>query len=232
MKMTPRPLTLATIALALAAWSLSIATTRSQGRAPTGLAVEYVSGMETVGGEALIFQHRPDFTADALDSAGIPYRAETSSLVYSTREIRDLLVVLSDPDIQRASARIAQSVIPDDLAPRPKGRHLAMPCGRRSSKEPFDGKLSGTVTGGRTPLDVDVVLSRQGDKVTGSYSFGVGFARLDGSVQGPTLKYRWSLAPENGEGQLTLQGDEYRGTWGSGSSSDSWRFPSWRAPGP
>ena len=28
---------------------------------------------------------------DALDAAGIPYRAETSSLVYSTREVRDLL---------------------------------------------------------------------------------------------------------------------------------------------
>ena len=35
---------------------------------------------------------------DALDAAGIPYRAETSSLVYGTREIRDLLVVLQAVD--------------------------------------------------------------------------------------------------------------------------------------
>jgi ATP-dependent exoDNAse (exonuclease V) beta subunit len=35
---------------------------------------------------------------DALDLAGIPYRAETSSLVYSTREIRDLLLVLRAVD--------------------------------------------------------------------------------------------------------------------------------------
>jgi ATP-dependent exoDNAse (exonuclease V) beta subunit len=35
---------------------------------------------------------------DALTAAGIPYRAETSSLVYSTREIRDLLVVLQAVD--------------------------------------------------------------------------------------------------------------------------------------
>ncbi len=35
---------------------------------------------------------------DALDAAGIPYRAETSSLVYSTREIRDLLMVLQAVD--------------------------------------------------------------------------------------------------------------------------------------
>jgi ATP-dependent exoDNAse (exonuclease V) beta subunit len=35
---------------------------------------------------------------DALDAAGIPYRAETSSLVYSTREVRDLLVALRAVD--------------------------------------------------------------------------------------------------------------------------------------
>jgi ATP-dependent exoDNAse (exonuclease V) beta subunit len=35
---------------------------------------------------------------DALDKIGVPYRAETSSLVYGTREIRDLLAVLSAID--------------------------------------------------------------------------------------------------------------------------------------
>ena len=35
---------------------------------------------------------------DALDAVGIPYRAETSSLVYGTREIRDLLLVLQAVD--------------------------------------------------------------------------------------------------------------------------------------
>ena len=35
---------------------------------------------------------------DALDAAGIPYRAETSSLVYGTREIRDVLLVLQSVD--------------------------------------------------------------------------------------------------------------------------------------
>lgn len=35
---------------------------------------------------------------DALDTVGVPYRAETSSLVYGTREIRDLLAVLAAVD--------------------------------------------------------------------------------------------------------------------------------------
>ncbi len=51
---------------------------------------------------------------DALDHAGIPYRAETSSLVYGTREIRDLLVVLQavdDPTDELALVRALRSPI-------------------------------------------------------------------------------------------------------------------------
>ena len=38
------------------------------------------------------------FLERALDDAGVPYRAETSSLVYSTREVRDLLMTLRAVD--------------------------------------------------------------------------------------------------------------------------------------
>ncbi|HEY5013092.1 MAG TPA: 3'-5' exonuclease, partial [Acidimicrobiia bacterium] len=38
------------------------------------------------------------FLQDALDAAGIPYRAESSSLVYATRAVRDLLMVLRAVD--------------------------------------------------------------------------------------------------------------------------------------
>ena len=56
----------------------------------------------------------------------------TVTILAISLEVSQLALQLGDPDIQRASARIAQSVIPDDLAPRPKGRHLAMPCGWRA----------------------------------------------------------------------------------------------------
>jgi hypothetical protein len=55
--------------------------------------------------------------------------------------------------------------------------------------------------------------------VTGSYSFGVGFARLEGTVEGSTLNYRWRLASDSGVGRITLKDGEYRGTWGSVASS-------------
>jgi hypothetical protein len=135
-------------------------------------------------------------------------------------EVSQLALLLGDPAVQRGFALIGRTVRPDDLAPRPKDRHLAAPCGSRASTgQPFDGKLTGTLTGGRTALDVDVVLSRNGDGVTGSYSFGVGFARLEGTIQGSTLNYRWRLASEIGAGRITLQGGQYRGIWGNEASS-------------
>ena len=51
---------------------------------------------------------------DALDAAGIPYRAETSSLVYGTPEIRNLLLVLQcidDPTDELALASALRSPI-------------------------------------------------------------------------------------------------------------------------
>ncbi len=60
---------------------------------------------------------------DALDSAGIPYRAESSSLVYSTREVRDVLSALqavADPTDELALVAALRSPLygcgDDDLA--------------------------------------------------------------------------------------------------------------------
>src|SRR5262249_41001041 len=55
MMMTHRSLTLAaTTALALLGWSSAVTTARPQGQAPIGRSVEYVNGLETVGGEVLV----------------------------------------------------------------------------------------------------------------------------------------------------------------------------------
>jgi hypothetical protein len=76
-------------------------------------------------------------------------------------ELSQFALLLGDPDIQRLSARIDRTVRPDDLAPRPRGRHLAAPCGTSASGQPFDGRLTGMVTVGTTPFDVDVVVEKR-----------------------------------------------------------------------
>ncbi|MCE2512446.1 MAG: PD-(D/E)XK nuclease family protein [Acidimicrobiia bacterium] len=71
---------------------------------------------------------------DALDAAGIPYRAESSSLVYSTREVRDVLSALQavvDPTDELALVAALRSPLygcgDDDLA------HWRLACRGRFS---------------------------------------------------------------------------------------------------
>ena len=71
---------------------------------------------------------------DALEAAAIPYRAEASSLVYNTREVRDVLVALqavADPTDQLALVAALRSSLygcgDDDLA------HWRLGCGGRFS---------------------------------------------------------------------------------------------------
>ena len=50
------------------------------------------------------------FLEDALEEAGIPYRAESSSLVYATRAVRDLLMVLRAVDDPTDSLRVVSAL--------------------------------------------------------------------------------------------------------------------------
>jgi hypothetical protein len=135
-------------------------------------------------------------------------------------QVADIATRLADPEVQGLSSRIGQSVEPQHLGPRPNGRHLAAPCNARPpSGEPFDGTLHGRMTVGPTDFDADTFLVRDGDTVTGSYSFGAGFGRIEGTVSGSTLDYRWSLASDSGAATVTFDGGTYRGTWGAGASA-------------
>jgi hypothetical protein len=133
-------------------------------------------------------------------------------------EISQFAWLLGDPDVQRLAAGIGRTASPDDLAPRRPGRHLAPPCGSELSGGDFTGLLHGQISDGTTPLDVDVILRRTGDAITGAYSFGAGFGRLEGSVAGATLAYRWTMGADGGGGRLTLKNGGYEGTWGFGPS--------------
>jgi len=130
-------------------------------------------------------------------------------------EISRFAHLLADPGVQALSSRVGRTARPEDLAPRPLGRFLAAPCREAPADMDFGGVLHGQITGGTTSFDVDVVLDRRGDAVTGSYSFGSGFGRLEGEVDGATLHYRWTLAPDEGTGTIMLGDDgAYQGSWG------------------
>ena len=159
-------------------------------------------------------------------TTGGPAKAVAISL-----ELSQFALLLADPGIQQLSAKFGETVTPEDLGPRARGRNLAAPCGQpASSGVPFAGTLHGQVTGGSTALDLDVVLKRDGDRVTGSYSYGGGFGRIDGVVAGDTLNYRWTLPPDSGAATLTLKDGVYRGTWGLGAQRQVVPAPSSSSP--
>lgn len=135
-------------------------------------------------------------------------------------QVSQFALLLSDQGIQRLSAQIGRTTELVDLAPRQKGHNLAPPCGSRPPNGlPFDGSFHGTATIGTTAFDVDVFLTQDGDHVSGIYSFGAGFARIeDGRVVGDRVTYRWSLPPDSGQGVINLEGGTYNGAWGVGQT--------------
>ncbi len=134
-------------------------------------------------------------------------------------EISRLGFLLADPAVQQFSVRIGQTVSPVDLSPRPKGHNLSAPCnGRAPSGLAYDGTLRGKFVGGRTEFNVDMVLTQNGEAVSGSFSYGNGVGRISGTVKDAQLAYRWILGNESGVGVITARDNAYRGTWGYGTS--------------
>ncbi len=134
------------------------------------------------------------------------------------RDIRLLADFLGNLDLQRLIARIGATVRPEDLGPRRPGRHLARHCRAPAPTGlPFDGAFHGSVRLGGTAFNVDLVLHQAADgQVRGGYSFGAGFARLDGIAHGDALTLEWHLPPDHGRGRATARAGVLAGSWGDG----------------
>lgn len=159
--------------------------------------------------------------AGQLAASGRGFVGDSRAIALNTAlEISRLALLLADVDVQHLSSRIGKTVEPTDLAPRRRGQHLAAPCHAPASTGlPFDGTFRGRLQVGDTSLDLDAVLAQRDDRVTGSYSFGAGFARLDGSVSDAELAYNWTLPPDKGHGLAALHDGIIAGTWGIGTAN-------------
>jgi hypothetical protein len=70
----------------------------------------------------------------------------------------------------------------------------------------------------REPRPIEFDLIRQGDRVHGRYSFGVGPGKIAGRVVGQELHVEWEWAGNSGRGLLVGRdgdGDSVTGTWGN-----------------
>src|SRR5262245_269848 len=138
------------------------------------------------------------WTADAIDKQVVP--------------------VLADPDQQRLMAMRGRSMTLSGLAPRRPGETMAATAAPSGPSRPFQGTYDGEMHDGTAALPTRAALVRQGDRVTGQYSYGAGQGEINGLVQGDTLTFNWKSGERNGRGVLRSSNDGTRieGTWGYG----------------
>lgn len=152
---------------------------------------------------------------------GVELGAGTQRSTYDLAEqIQRLAHILGQPDQQAFHARIGATVTRVDLAPRRPGQRYAAPCGSKPATDvPFSGYFQGKITDGSSALDVSGSLSREGARVTGRYSYGKGFTRLDGIVSGQTLDFSWEQHPYRGRGIATWQAGAITASIGNGNET-------------
>jgi hypothetical protein len=127
--------------------------------------------------------------------------------------------VLADPDQQRLMAIRGRSMTLAGLAPRRPGETMAAPMTSGARAAPFHGVFDGQMDDGTATLPTRAVLFRQGERVTGQYSFGAGQGEISGLVEGETLTFVWRTAMGTGRGVLrsSRDGSKVEGTWGNGA---------------
>ncbi len=132
--------------------------------------------------------------------------------------------VLEDPLQQQQLARVGRMATLQSLGPRRPGARMGRPChaDAAGSDVPFNGLYGGTITISGVDFDFGTWMERTGDRVVGEYSYGDGIGRMEGTVQGDRLRYRWYFDADSGRGAALLgPGGALEGTWGVGDSSEN-----------
>ncbi|HXH12601.1 MAG TPA: hypothetical protein VNP04_22885 [Alphaproteobacteria bacterium] len=135
------------------------------------------------------------------------------------KQLRDLGQLIDDPEIRAGLVATGKAGDLTALAPRRPGELPRRQVGARPSSQEvlFDGEYHGQFVQflDPRPMAIEFVLQRQGDGVTGSYSFGLGIGAIDGKVVGNKLHFRWEWANNEGRGILEGRDDgSVAGTWG------------------
>jgi hypothetical protein len=167
---------------------------------------------------ARLTQYLREHAADYGRLQNNPARAATAIKGTADAIDKQVVPVLADPDQQRLMALRGKNMTLTALAPRRPGETMAAPAPSTGPARPFHGVYDGEMHDGTAALPARTALVRQGDRVTGQYSFGAGQGEITGLVEGETLTFNWKTATQNGRGVLRSSRDGARveGTWGHG----------------
>jgi Peptidase U49 len=137
--------------------------------------------------------------------------------ILSTADDIELVAdVMADLGVQRLIARRGRLTEPSALAPRRIGETLATQTAATGA--PFDGVYDGAFEAGSSRIAIRTLLHRQGDRVSGQYSYGGGQGQISGVIDGDALLFRWQEGSAAGRGRLIAapDGAAISGTWGYG----------------
>ncbi|MDI5892445.1 hypothetical protein [Halomonas rhizosphaerae] len=159
--------------------------------------------------------------SDAFARAEPDFVAARERVLGVAEEIGRLAGFMDDRDIQEGIVRLGRATDPAVLQPRRAGEPVidrATPDGVQPFEGTFRGKL-GDVSG---ELPVRLVLERQGSRVQGVFTYGLGLGHLEGEVQAGRLHFGWTLGLEQGLGVLEVTAGDGRlhGSWGRERSTD------------
>jgi hypothetical protein len=146
-----------------------------------------------------------------------PDEARGRRAILSTADdIEQVAEVMADPGIQQLIARRGRLTELSALAPRRIGETLGVT--QTSTGAAFDGAYDGEFDAGSNAIAIRTLLHRQGDRVSGQYSYGGGQGQLSGVVEGDTLLFSWQEGSTTGRGRLVAEPDgaAFNGTWGYG----------------
>lgn len=136
--------------------------------------------------------------------------------------LRQLAGLVDDPDIRTGFAAVGKSATLESLKPRHPGElpGQAMP----GSNQSFSGSYVGQANQrGDAAFPVRIDFRRQGERVQGQYSFGIGIGTFTGRIKGHRLDFEWQWAGNYGRGvfEASRDGNAFVGTWGYRQSVDN-----------
>jgi hypothetical protein len=133
---------------------------------------------------------------------------------------------LDDAAVRESIAVTAKTTDESTLAPRTSHLQLkrGTAAGGTAGSLPFQGRYLGQFVQNidPDPLQMEMILARQGNSVTGQFSFGLGNATITtGTVSGTDLRVTWQWAGRYGQGILkaTSNSEGFTGTWGFGNAT-------------
>jgi hypothetical protein len=141
--------------------------------------------------------------------------------------VEAIAVSLDDPDVMAGIAAIARAATPTTLGPRRSGALPTLSRPQSEDSTAFSGSFAGRLTQNSdpgSPSEIAAVLRRDGSRVQGEYSFGLGIGAIRrGTVNGDALYFEWEWAGNYGRGVLhaTEGGNGFAGTWGYRESADN-----------